>query len=181
MVQGESHLLPAPGVVASKAAAILEQDPHIRETTALFNEVTVALLSIDSLEPSSWLFGSENAFSAEEIAHLAAIGAVGNVCLRFYNAAGDEVKDGSSGQVFGLDVERLKSIPTRVGIACGPRNRDAILGALRGAWINVLVTDQFTAARLAIGSEPLVETSEDSGLESRPNSITNIILDSDNE
>jgi DNA-binding transcriptional regulator LsrR (DeoR family) len=181
MVQGEPHLLPAPGVVASKAAAILEQDPHVHETTALFNEIAVALLSIDSLEPSSWLFARGNAFSAQEIEHFAGKGAVGNVCLRFYDAAGDEVKDGSTGQVIGLDVERLKRIPTRVGVACGQRNREAILGALRGGWINILVTDQFTAMRLVIGSEPLVETSENNELESQPNNTTNIILDSDDE
>jgi DNA-binding transcriptional regulator LsrR (DeoR family) len=36
------------------------------------------------------------------------------------------------------------------GIACGKRKREAILGALRGRWINVLVTDQFTAESLAM-------------------------------
>ena len=183
MVQGEAHLLPGPGGVASKAAAVLERDPHICETAALFNDITVVLLNIDSFEPFSCLFASGNGFSAEEIEHLAAKGAVGNVSFRFYNAAGDEVKNGSSDRVFGMGVERLKRIPTRVGVSCGQGNHAAILGALRGGWINVLVTDQFTAARLAVGREPSVEIAEiskDVGLKSLTNTFTNI-LDSDNE
>jgi len=32
-----------------------------------------------------------------------------------------------------------------VGIAGGKHKLSAILGALRGGWINVLITDQFTA------------------------------------
>jgi DNA-binding transcriptional regulator LsrR (DeoR family) len=47
--------------------------------------------------------------------------------------------------VFGLELARLKSIPSVVGIAGGKRKYQAILGALRGRWINVLITDQFSA------------------------------------
>jgi len=47
LVQGEAHLLSAPGLVASKEAAdILAQDPHVRQTMALFDRITVALLGI---------------------------------------------------------------------------------------------------------------------------------------
>jgi DNA-binding transcriptional regulator LsrR (DeoR family) len=150
MVQGEPYLLSAPSVVVSEAAAVLSRDPHIRRTTALFDQIAVALLGIGSLEASSWLAESGNTFSVEEIQSLAEKGAVGNICLRFYNAHGEEVKDESSDRVFGMDLERLQRIPTRLGIACGQRKRKAILGALRGRWINVLITDQYTADALAM-------------------------------
>jgi DNA-binding transcriptional regulator LsrR (DeoR family) len=151
LVQGEAHLLSAPGLVASKEAAdILAQDPHVRQTMALFDRITVALLGIGSLEPSPWLVGSGNAFSTEELQSLKDKGAVGNICLRFYNANGKEIKDALSPRVFGMELERLKSIPMVVGIACGKRKRQAILGALRGGWIKVLITDQFTAESLAM-------------------------------
>jgi DNA-binding transcriptional regulator LsrR (DeoR family) len=152
LVQGDAHLLPAPGLVASKGAAdVLAQDPHVRETLELFDRITVALLGIGSLEPSPWLVGSGNTFSTEELQSLEEKGAVGNICLRFYNANGEEIRDAlGSNRVFGLKLERLKSIPMVVGIACGKRKRQAILGALRGRWINVLVTDQFTAESLAM-------------------------------
>jgi DNA-binding transcriptional regulator LsrR (DeoR family) len=151
LVQGEAHLLPAPGLLDSKEAAdVLTQDPHVRETMALFDRITVALLGIGSLEPSSWLVGSGNTLSIEELQSLEDKGAVGNICLRFYDANGEEIKNGFSSRVFGLELERLKSIPMVIGIACGKQKRRAILGALRGGWIKVLVTDQFTAESLAM-------------------------------
>ena len=147
LVQGDAHFLPAPGLVASKEAAdVLAQDPHVREAMELFGRISVAVLGIGSIEPSPRLASSGNTFSIEELQSLKEKGAVGNICLRFYNASGEEITDAVDGsRVFGLKLERLKSIPMVVGVACGRRECQAILGALRGRWINVLVTDQFTA------------------------------------
>jgi DNA-binding transcriptional regulator LsrR (DeoR family) len=150
LVRGEAHLLPAPGLVASKGtAAVLAQDPHVRETMALFDQITVALIGIGSLEPPLSPVGSGNTISTEELQRLEDKGAVGNICLRFYNADGQQIEDSICGRVLGLELERLKKIPTVVGVACGKRKHQATLGALRGRWINVLVTDQFTAESLA--------------------------------
>ena len=151
LVRGEAHLLPAPGLVASKgAAAVLVQDPHVRKTMALFDQITVALIGIGSLDvsPSPWLIGNGNTILTEELQRLEDKGAVGNICLRFYNVDGQQIEDSIHGRVLGLELERLKGIPTVVGVACGKRKRQAILGALRGRWINVLLTDQFTAESL---------------------------------
>jgi DNA-binding transcriptional regulator LsrR (DeoR family) len=49
--------------------------------------------------------------------------------------------------VFGLELARLKSIPSVVGIAGGKRKHQAML-ALRGRWVNILITDQFSAEAL---------------------------------
>jgi DNA-binding transcriptional regulator LsrR (DeoR family) len=46
LVQGEAHLLPAPGLVASRGAAdVLAQDPQVSKTMALFDQITVASMS----------------------------------------------------------------------------------------------------------------------------------------
>jgi DNA-binding transcriptional regulator LsrR (DeoR family) len=153
LVQGDAHFLPAPGLVASKEVAdVLGQDPNVRETMKLFDLITVAVLGIGSMEPSPWLSGSGNTFSIEDLQSLEEKGAVGNICLRFYNAGGQEIRDAvDDTRVFGLQLERLKSIPMVVGVASGKRKHQAILGALRGKWINVLVTDQFTAESFVVG------------------------------
>ena len=43
------------------------------------------------------------------------------------------------------------SRPARVGVAGGARKFEAIRGAMRGKWIDVLITDLGTAQRLAEG------------------------------
>src|SRR5215472_4142827 len=86
MVQGDAHFLSAPCLVASKKAAdVLAQDPHVRETMQLFDRITIAVLEIDSVESSPLPVGSANRFSIEELQILQDKGAVGNICLRFYN------------------------------------------------------------------------------------------------
>jgi DNA-binding transcriptional regulator LsrR (DeoR family) len=47
-------------------------------------------------------------------------------------------------------LEQLKKIPRVVGMAGGKQRFPAILGALRGGWINILITDQFSAKRLTM-------------------------------
>jgi DNA-binding transcriptional regulator LsrR (DeoR family) len=149
LVQGEAHFLAAPGIVDSKAAAdVLAQDPHVRETMALFDRITLALVGIGPVEPSLWLAASDNRFSVAELRALEAKGAVGNICLRFFDTRGEEIVDPLGFRVFGLELARLKSIPNVVGIAGGKRKYQAILGTLLGRWINVLITDQFSAEAL---------------------------------
>ena len=150
LVHGEARFLPAPGVVGSSGAAkILAQDPFVRETFELFEKVTVALVGIGSVEPSALVASSGNTFSEGELETIKNNGAVGDICLRFYDANGREIKGPLGNRVIGIDLERLRRIRTAAGIAGGKRKFAAILGALRGKWINTLITDQYTADRLA--------------------------------
>jgi DNA-binding transcriptional regulator LsrR (DeoR family) len=146
LVQGEAHFLLAPETLDSKVAAdVLAQDPCVQQTMALFNRVNVALVEIGPVEPSSWLGNGSHRFSTDELRALEAKGAVGHVCLRFYNAVGKEIENPLHATVFGVELAHLKSIPSMVGIAGGKRKHQAILGALRGEWVDVLITDQFSA------------------------------------
>jgi 3,4-dihydroxy 2-butanone 4-phosphate synthase / GTP cyclohydrolase II len=43
----------------------------------------------------------------------------------------------------------MRRIPRRIGVAGGPAKYAAIRAAIRGGWVNVLITDQHTAQRLA--------------------------------
>ncbi len=150
LVHGEARFLPAPGVVGSTGAAkILAQDPYVRETLEFFDKITVAVVGIGSVEPSALVASSGNRFSSEELGIMLQNGAVGDICLRFYDAEGRGVKEPFGNRVIGIDLERLRRIRTTIGIAGGKRKLAAILGGLRGKWINTLVTDQYTADRLA--------------------------------
>ncbi len=52
-------------------------------------------------------------------------------------------------RVVGIPIEQLVGIERRVGVAGGRTKFDAILGALRGQYVNVLITDHITAQKLA--------------------------------
>ena len=145
----EPVFFPSPAVLGSAAAAEqLMKDPAVRRVMMLLPTVTIALVGIGSLEPSALLRESGNMTTAEDAVELRAEGAVGDVCLRFFDADGAPVRSSYDARLVGADADQIRAIPRRVAAAGGERKRAAIRGALRGGWVNVLITDVYTARDL---------------------------------
>jgi DNA-binding transcriptional regulator LsrR (DeoR family) len=156
LVGGEARLLPAPGVVGSAAARkVLFEDPFVREAMAQLGRVTVALVGIGGLEPSRLLASSGNVFAPRELEKLRSQGAVGDVCLRFFDIDGEPITSDLDGRVIGMTLAQMQKVKKTIGIAGARRKYAAILGALRGRWVNTLITDRVTAERLV--AEPAVD------------------------
>ncbi len=145
----EARYFPAPGIVARKSVrdALLE-DPYVSEVASAWNGLTVALVGIGSLRPSPLLQSSGNAISEKDQDSLRELGAVGDVCLHFFDAGGALVDSELEERVIGISGEQLRAIPRAIGIAGGSRKVDAIRAAALGGWIDVLITDVGTARRL---------------------------------
>lgn len=155
MTGAEPMFLPTPGLVSSVSARdALFDDPIVADTASEWGRLTVALFGIGSVTPSPLLRVSGNSISDEEMASLRELGAVGDVAMRFFDADGQLVQSELNSRVVGIGVEELRAIPRRVGIAGGARKLEAIRGAVRGGWIDVLITDVRTANGLADGGPP---------------------------
>lgn len=149
LVGGESVLLPAPGVLGSRnAREVLLKDRFVREAMDLFPKVTLALVGIGATEPSRGLASSGNIFSPEEIQLLVSKGAVGDICLRFFDASGNHVVTELNNRVISMEFDQLRKVSRVVGVAGGNRKWQAIRGALSGKLINVLITDLHCAEHL---------------------------------
>jgi DNA-binding transcriptional regulator LsrR (DeoR family) len=147
---GSAVFLPAPGVAGSaEASRIYVDDPFVRSAVERFDEVTLALVGIGTLQPSTLLASSGNIFSTDELDLLRARGAVGDICLRFFDRQGERVLTPLDERVIGMRPEHLRKVARSVGIAGGRRKHHAIRGALCSGWINVLITDRWTAEALA--------------------------------
>jgi DNA-binding transcriptional regulator LsrR (DeoR family) len=149
LIRAEATFLPATGVARSMAArkAYLK-DQFVREAVEMFDGVTLALVGVGALQPSQLLASSGNIFSSEELDALKSRGAVGDICLRFFNASGKPVSSPLDKRVIGMSLEKLRRVKRSVGLAGGKRKLAAIRGALQGGLVNVLITDRFTAERL---------------------------------
>lgn len=149
LVNGDAVYLPVPGVLASEAARdILMADAVTRQATKLFNHVTTALVGIGAIDPSPLLAQSGNIFSSNELGLLRQQGAVGDVLMRFFDIDGKSVNTGLEKRVISMDLQQLSKVNRAIGVAGGSRKYAGILGALRGHWVNILITDRFTADRL---------------------------------
>lgn len=146
---GEPIYLPAPGVVASKAVRDgLLSDTYIAEAVTAWRGLTLVLVGIGSAKPSPLRASWGNALPQRDLDRLIKLGAVGDVCLNFFDAAGELVDARLSDRVLGIGPDDLLAVPRRIGVAGGPGKVDAIRAAATGGWVNVLVTDHYTARRL---------------------------------
>ncbi len=142
-------LLQAPAVVGSQEAQrILIREASVQQAAALFGSLDVAFVGIGSMEPSKMLASSGNVFSREERQALRKLGAVGDICFRFFDRDGKPVRSPLSKRVIGIEFETLRATPRVVGVAGGLYKAESILAALRGNWINVLITDRRAAEKL---------------------------------
>ncbi|MGO4246208.1 sugar-binding transcriptional regulator [Paenarthrobacter sp. RAF54_2] len=153
--------LAAPGIVSSRSGRdALMEDPFVAEVAAEWDHLDTLLLGIGSIEPSPLLRDSGNSLGETDLSVLAAAGAVGDVCLRFFDEHGSLVESGLNDRVLGISPEQMLRVGRRIGVAGGTRKYAAIRAALTGNWVNVLITDKETALKLEADTAPIKLTEE---------------------
>lgn len=154
-VRGEAVFLASPAVAGSAASAqALRADRFVAATMTLYDQLDVAVVGVGALDSDSVHARSGDVMSVGELEELRRLGAVGDVCLRFFDAEGAAVATGLSERVVGIELEQLARTRRCVCVAGGAAKRDALLGALRGGFLDVLVTDQVTASLLVDAGRP---------------------------
>jgi DNA-binding transcriptional regulator LsrR (DeoR family) len=146
---GAPRYLAAPGILENKAARDgLLKDSTIKAISKSWESLTTALVGIGVIEPSPLLAQSGNSLTLVDQKKLIKAGAVGDVCLHYFDIDGFPVLSGHEDQLLGISASTLKKVSRRIGIAGGMRKLPAIRAALLGGWVNVLVTDSQIAAAL---------------------------------
>lgn len=149
MLGAEPVYVSAPGVVANRRVRdSLLSDESLQQVALRWNELTMTIMGIGSIQPSRVLASSGNAFSPEDRMGLIEAGAVGDICHRVFRADGSPITGKVDDRIIAIPIEDLMRVPHRVGIAGGPRKLDAIRGALLGKWVTTLITDVETAKAL---------------------------------
>ncbi len=151
-VGGEGTYLYSPFIVenAVTARSILNI-PNVREAISLGRECDVALLGIGTVtnvDYCSLYLGGH--ISRAVVQNLVDAGAVGDVSGRYFDINGAEANIDFHDRLVGIARDDLLAIPTRLGVAGDVAKAQAILGALRGGYVNMLVTDSNTAEKLLL-------------------------------
>ena len=146
----QPQFLRVPGVTASAAvrATLLTHDAHARETLALHDKLDEALVGIGTCAIDPPLRSGDSFFTPAQFDYARSLGAVGQVNLRFIDLEGNAVTSELDDLVIGVTLEQLRRCGRRIAVAGGPTKYDAIRSALRGGWINSLITDVRTAEHL---------------------------------
>jgi DNA-binding transcriptional regulator LsrR (DeoR family) len=142
--------LPAPGLVSNpETRSVFMRDPSFRQALEACAELTLVLVGIGSLEPSPLLLESGNAIAPDDQEMLRSLHAVGDVSMHFFDDRGEPVVSDLDDRILGISAPAMRSVPRRVGVAGGVRKYTSIRAAVRGGWVNVLITDLTTAEQLA--------------------------------
>jgi DNA-binding transcriptional regulator LsrR (DeoR family) len=134
------HALHAPGLLDDPIVRdALCAHPGVRSVIELWGRLDVALLGIGG---PAW---SEASVGAVALAEIRAGGAVGEVLIAPFAVDGRLVAESLRARTVAFDARSLAGVPVTIGVAEGAGKVAPMLGALRGGFLNVLVTDARTA------------------------------------
>ncbi|WP_422448878.1 sugar-binding transcriptional regulator [Thermoanaerobacterium sp. DL9XJH110] len=143
--KAQAIYLYAPAVTADKKIKdTLIQDKNIKKIVELWDKVDVAVVGIGAPLKSSNLIWS-GYFGTDDIEYLKEKNAVGDICSRFYDIRGNIIKSYLDDRTISIELEKLRNVKFSVGVAESAEKASSILGALRGRFINVLITNETTA------------------------------------
>jgi DNA-binding transcriptional regulator LsrR (DeoR family) len=146
-LNGEGYFLNVPYIVDKpETVDSLMSVQSVCETMEMMKECDLGLFGIGSVELDYSTFFNAGYLVLAEMKGLSVHGAVGNVCGLFFDIQGQPTAREFQRRSMTISKRVLMQIPTRIGIAGGSGKIKAILGALRGEYINILVTDDITAA-----------------------------------
>lgn len=146
----EPVFLRTPGVVATpqlRASALA--DPYVQRALGLLDALDVAFIGVGPAAVHSQLAAGDSYFTPQQLDEARAAGAVGQVNQRLLDAEGGPLATPLDDLVVGSTLGQVRAARRRVVVAGGGDKVAAIGAALRGGWVDVLLTDVRTAGDLA--------------------------------
>jgi len=147
-LDGQAIALPAPAMEKNPTVrrSIL-QSTHIQEVFRVLREADIALTGIGPVSSEATIV-KRGQVTEGVMRRLAKQGAAGEMNTKFFDARGRPLPAINS-QIIGLELEDMRRIPHVIAVVSdGPGKDVAVVGALRGKYINVLVIDELLAGKV---------------------------------
>jgi DNA-binding transcriptional regulator LsrR (DeoR family) len=146
---GEFRYLPVPLLVDDvRVRNALLQSPQINDVLSVARRANIVLIGIGALAPDTTSLIWAGYLTARELSRLRECGAVGHMVGQFFDANGVLLDVEINDHAVGIGIKALPQIDTVIAVAGGEGKAEAILGALRGRYANVLVTDDAAAQKV---------------------------------
>jgi len=150
-LNAKSYKLNAPAFVDTKEhCELLRSMAQVKDILDIARNANVALLGVGMLDPKVSRFVEFTALSVKDMNNIVEkCGGVGEIGASIYNIEGQPCGQEYTERVIGLTLEEIRKIPYRIGVAASAAKSLSIFGALRGGYLNALITDE-SAARGAL-------------------------------
>lgn len=121
--------------------------PEVRDGLERARASDVALLGLGSMQRFDGT-GSYSPVSPAALAELGERGAMGHLCGHFFDVNGVEVESELTNRIIGIALPDLLVISRRVMVVSGSAKVGSLLAAIKGGFVNELVTDESAARGL---------------------------------
>lgn len=146
------YLIPAPLILSSKETAdAIRAEKAIRDIQALIPLSSLSVIGIGAMNEGATVLTS-GVLTANDFLVLKRNGAVGDILNHFINENGELVSSELEERSISTDLDTIRSLPNVIGVAAGAEKLQAIEAALRGGYLDVLITDEPTAERIVARS-----------------------------
>jgi len=143
-----ASVIPAPISASSAAlAAALREEPTIQQVLMQAREAEYAIVGVGTPTTDATIV-QLGYLTAAHVRALHERGIVGDILGQFFDADGKVADLPIHDRRIGIELSDLKYIPKVIGVAGGVHKVHAILGALHGGFLDVLVTNELAAIRL---------------------------------
>jgi len=147
--KGKYYVLNAPVFVSNlQIKEAFEKEKSIKAVIDKAKSADIAVVGIGCPNKQSSTMIKRGYFSFKEFTKLTDKGVIGDICTNFYDIQGNILNLSLHNKMIGLGLKELKHIPIVIGVACGKDKKKAILGALRGGHVNIIVTNKKVAEYL---------------------------------
>lgn len=141
-------LTPAPLLVSTgELRDALWQEPDIREIDRMVPLSSMSVVGIGHLDEDATII-QNGILTKNDFTILRMQGAVGDLLSHFVDERGEAVAPHLERRLISTPLEVLKKLKNVIGVAGGQSKEAAIRAVLRGGYLDVLITDETTAASL---------------------------------
>jgi lsr operon transcriptional repressor len=141
-------IIPTPIVASTPSlAAALKAEPAIQQVLRQACGVEQAIVGIGTPTADATIV-EMGYLGTHDVRDLREHGVVGDILGQFFDAGGNVVNLPIHDRRIGIELPDLAHIPKVVGVAGGLHKAEAILGALHGGYLDVLITNELVAHRL---------------------------------
>ena len=142
--------LHAPLMVESvRTRELLSHEPLVRDLLQTARQADVILMGVSPLTPDTAGLIFTDYLNKADLEKLSASGAVGHMCAQFFGADGQLTDTPFNERAITIGLKTLRDVREVVTVAGGAGKAQAILGALRGGYTDVLVTDDAAAQAIS--------------------------------
>lgn len=138
-------LTPAPFVMSNKEMVeAICNEPAVREIAEMVPLSTMTIVGIGGIDDNATVVSS-GIMSPKDLRYLAMQGAVGDVLCHFLDINGKPVESPIDDRLISTPLGVLAAQSNVIGVAGGEKKVNAIIGALNGNFLDILITDRDTA------------------------------------